>query len=31
MSKQQVGLKRNTIDKYYTNDKAVNYCFNLTN
>lgn len=29
MSKQQVGLKRNTIDKYYTNDKAVNYCFNL--
>ena len=29
MSKQLVGLKRNTIDKYYTNDNAVNYCFDL--
>jgi hypothetical protein len=29
MSKQIVGLKRNTIDKYYTNDSAVNYCFDL--
>lgn len=29
MSKQLVGLKRNTIDKYYTNKNAVNYCFDL--
>ena len=29
MNKQQVGLKRNTIDKYYTNENAVNYCFEL--
>lgn len=29
MSKQSVGLKRNTIDKYYTNNNAVNYCFDL--
>ena len=29
MSKQTVGLKRNTIDKYYTNNNAVNYCFDL--
>jgi len=29
MNKQSVGLKRNTIDKYYTNNSAVNYCFDL--
>lgn len=29
MSKQSVGLKRNTIDKYYTNKNAVDYCFDL--
>jgi predicted RNA methylase len=29
MSKQSVGLKRNTIDKYYTNNNTVNYCFDL--
>jgi len=29
MNKQSVGLKRNTIDKYYTNNNAVNYCFDL--
>lgn len=29
MNKQLVGLKRNTIDKYYTNNNAVNYCFDL--
>jgi len=29
MSKQSVGLKRNTIDKYYTNTNAVDYCFDL--
>lgn len=29
MSKQSVGLKRNTIDKYYTNNNAVDYCFDL--
>jgi predicted RNA methylase len=29
MSKQLIGLKRNTIDKFYTSDNAVNYCFDL--
>lgn len=29
MSKQSVGLKRNTIDKYYTNNSAVKFCFDL--
>jgi len=29
MSKQSVGLKRNTIDKYYTNPNTVNYCFDI--
>jgi hypothetical protein len=28
-SKQNKGLKRNTIDKYYTNDIAVKMCINL--
>ena len=27
--KQTKGLKRNTIDKYYTNDIAVDLCLNL--
>ena len=27
--KQTIGLKRNTIDKYYTNEHTVNYCIDL--
>ena len=28
-SKQTKGLKRNTIDKYYTKDTSVNLCLNF--
>lgn len=29
MSKQSIGLKRNTIDKYYTKEATVNYCIDF--
>jgi len=28
-TKQTTGLNRNTIDKYYTSENAVNLCLNL--
>ena len=27
--KQKSGLKRNCIDKFYTSEKTVDFCFNL--